>query len=52
LRLRVKGNAITGSEDFLTGFLQGNGALGRPVDVIFDKQGCLYVSDDKGGSDI
>lgn len=49
VRLVVKGNAITGSEDFLTGFLQGNEALGRPVDVIFDKQGSLYVSDDKAG---
>lgn len=49
VRLIVKGDTITGSEDFLTGFLQGNGALGRPVDVAFDKGGSLYVSDDKAG---
>ncbi len=52
VRLTVQGNTITGSEDFLTGFLQSNlagAALGRPADVTFDSKGNLYVSDDKAG---
>lgn len=35
--------------DFITGWLQGDSALGRPVDLLFDPQGNLYVSDDKAG---
>lgn len=38
-----------GESDFITGFLQGDGALGRPVDLLFDPQGKLYISDDKAG---
>lgn len=49
VRMKVDGNAISGEEDFLTGFLQGNQALARPVDLIFDKAGFLYISDDKAG---
>lgn len=55
VHLKVNGNTITGVEDFLTGFLPENfangpqSALGRPVDVIFDRQGSLYLSDDKAG---
>ncbi len=33
--------------DFLTGFLDGNTAIGRPVDIIFDQQGSVFISDDK-----
>jgi glucose/arabinose dehydrogenase len=33
--------------DFLTGFLDGNITIGRPVDIIFDKQGSIFISDDK-----
>lgn len=36
-------------EDFITGWLSGSNALGRPVDVIFDSAGNLYISDDKAG---
>lgn len=36
--------------DFITGFLQGGQALGRPVDLIFDPNGSLYISDDKAGA--
>lgn len=43
-----KGNYL-GGEDFITGWLQGSGALGRPVDLLFDLQGNLFVSDDKAG---
>lgn len=38
-----------GESDFLTGFLDGNSALGRPVDLLFDSQGNLFISDDKSG---
>lgn len=37
-------------EDFITGFLQGKDALGRPVDLTFDKAGSLFISDDKAGA--
>lgn len=50
VRMKVEGNKITGDEDFITGFLQGSNALGRPVDVEFDKSGSLYISDDKIGA--
>ncbi len=39
----------TGESDFITGFLQGNSAVGRPVDLFFDPKGTLYISDDKAG---
>ncbi len=46
VRLRVLENKVLGEEDFITGFLP---AIARPVDVIFDKHGSLFISDDKGG---
>lgn len=46
VRLHVAQNKIVGAEDFITGFLP---AVARPVDVLFDKYGSLYISDDKGG---
>lgn len=50
VRLDVEGDKIVGQEDFLTGFLKGSEALGRPVDLEFDKQSSLYISDDKVGA--
>ncbi|MBI3486158.1 PQQ-dependent sugar dehydrogenase [Candidatus Daviesbacteria bacterium] len=55
VHLKVSGNSITSSEDFLTGFIsssatQSSEALGRPVDLIFDSFGNLYLSDDKAGA--
>jgi glucose/arabinose dehydrogenase len=53
VHLKINANSITNSEDFLTGFLQGttkDSSLGRPVDLAFDKNGSLYVSDDKTGN--
>ncbi len=52
MKLDEKGVYI-GAEDFITGWL-GNasaatGALGRPVDLLFDQRGNLYISDDKAG---
>jgi glucose/arabinose dehydrogenase len=49
VRMTVKGNRITGAEDFITGFLEGNIVNARPVDLLFDKKGNLFVSDDKSG---
>lgn len=37
-------------EDFITGFLEGDTTHGRPVDVTFDQEGSLYISDDKNGA--
>ena len=50
VRLDVEGNTIKGESDFLTGFLNGSEARGRPVDLVFDKNGSLYISDDKAGA--
>lgn len=41
--------SITGEHDFITGWLTGDGALGRPVDVLPTDDGKLYISDDKAG---
>ncbi|OGE38999.1 hypothetical protein A3F00_01795 [Candidatus Daviesbacteria bacterium RIFCSPHIGHO2_12_FULL_37_11] len=45
----VSGNSISNEQDFITGFINGSEATGRPVDIIFDKEGNMYVSDDKAG---
>ena len=53
VRLNVNNNSINGEEDFMTGFQEGPNAKtaqARPVDMIFDKSGNLYVSEDKGGN--
>ncbi len=52
VHLTVRGNTITGSEDFMTGFNPGifkDTSLGRPVGLAFDKRGNLFISDDKSG---
>src|SRR3989338_6243932 len=38
-----------GVEDFITGWLVQEGALGRPVDIIFNSKGEMFLSDDKAG---
>ncbi len=50
VRLRVKGGKVLGQEDFLTGFLQGQRTLGRPVDVVERPDGSWLVSDDDMGA--
>jgi glucose/arabinose dehydrogenase len=50
VRLHVDKETVMKQEDFITGFLQNNQATGRPVDVIFDQNGNLFVSDDKAGA--
>ena len=37
-------------EPFITGFLQNNNYVGRPVDVLFLKDGSMLVSDDFNGA--
>lgn len=49
VRLKIDGNKVAGEEDFLTGFLEGFQAFGRPVDLAFDGKGNLFISDDKAG---
>lgn len=49
VRMDFEGDKIKDEEDFLTGFLQGSEAAGRPVDLVFDKNGSLFISDDKAG---
>ena len=37
-------------EPFMTGFVENNGYLGRPVDFLVMKDGSLLVSDDHAGA--
>ena len=48
IRLDSKGNYL-GTEDFITGWLTSSGALGRPVDILIQPKGTMYISDDKAG---
>lgn len=50
VHMKVQGNTISSVDDFLSGFLQNGVGLGRPVDLIFDSLGNLYISDDKTGN--
>jgi len=47
-KLDDKGN-YPGVEDFITGWLTAQGALGRPVDIVIKNNGEIYISDDKAG---
>ncbi|MBI4062441.1 sorbosone dehydrogenase family protein [Candidatus Gottesmanbacteria bacterium] len=47
-KLDAQGN-FEGIEDFITGWLTSDGALGRPADLLFAPDGSLYISDDKAG---
>lgn len=40
---------VLGAEDFIVGWLTEKGALGRPVDILVQSEGMMYVSDDKAG---
>ena len=48
IKLDDKGNYLE-MEDFITGWLTKNGALGRPVDILVQTGGIMYVTDDKAG---
>jgi len=45
-----KDGTVRSIEPFLTGFLQNNSYIGRPVDVLQMKDGSLLVSDDFAGA--
>ena len=45
-----KDGNVTKVEPFLTGLVENNGYLGRPVDVLVLKDGSLLVSDDHNGA--
>lgn len=50
VKLSVFADDIGGMADFISGFLlDGKEVLGRPVDLIFNPQGYLFISDDKSG---
>ena len=49
VRLHIVNGHVILMSDFITGFLKNGQAASRPVDVEFDNQGRLYISDDKGG---
>jgi hypothetical protein len=46
--LDSRGNYL-GEEDFITGWLTPAGAVGRPVDILIQPGGKLYISDDRAG---
>lgn len=48
MKLDAKGN-YEGAEDFMIGFLKGDDALGRPVDIMIEPGGTILVSDDRAG---
>jgi glucose/arabinose dehydrogenase len=49
VKLDANGN-YKGTEDFLTGFLQGSTVSGRPVGVYAQPGGTIFVTDDKAGA--
>lgn len=41
---------IAPAEDFVTGFMEADGdVLGRPVDLLIEPGGTLYISDERAG---
>ncbi len=48
--VRLDGNRVVKYEEFARGWLQGEGAWGRPVDVQVMPDGALLVSDDEAGA--
>lgn len=49
IKLDDKGNVLGEPEDFITGWLANGEALGRPVGIIIQPNGIIYISDDKAG---
>ncbi len=47
-KLDAKGNYL-GEEDFMTGFMSEKDVYGRPVDILIQPGGTIFVSDDKAG---
>lgn len=49
MKIDEHGN-YSGTEDFITGWLKpDDGAYGRPVDILVQSGGVMYISDDKAG---
>lgn len=48
--VRLSGGKAVGYETFMDGFLDGDTALGRPVDLLVAPDGSLLVSDDTAGA--
>jgi len=49
-RVRLQGNRAVAYDVFAKGWLQPDGAWGRPVDVLVMPDGALLVSDDRAGA--
>lgn len=49
MRVKFKDNLPVAVEPFITGWLDGKDAWGRPVDVAVGTDGALYLSDDSTG---
>lgn len=49
VKLNIKDNKVTSMEDLVTGFIKNANVLGRPVDLMFNNEGYLFISDDKSG---
>lgn len=47
--LKIKNGSVVSKEDFLTGFIKETRELGKPLDITTDKNGSIFVSDDKSG---
>ena len=45
-----KRGRVKSVEPFLTGFIEDNKYIGRPVDMVFLKDGSMLVSDDFNGA--
>ena len=49
--LDAHGNPEGPAQDFLTGFMNGKASvIGRPVDILAEPGGSLYISDDRAGA--
>ncbi|MEX2053188.1 MAG: PQQ-dependent sugar dehydrogenase [Candidatus Paceibacterota bacterium] len=48
MKLDAQGR-YSGTDDFISGWLTDEGALGRPVDIMIQPGGVMYVSDDHAG---
>lgn len=48
VRIRMDGEKPI-VEEFINGWLTGDEKWGRPVDIIFDEEGNMFISDDYGG---
>jgi glucose/arabinose dehydrogenase len=48
-KLSIFAQNVTSEDVFVTGWLKDGDTLGRPVDLAFDEDGNLYISDDNAG---